>query len=45
METTECGRCGSEGAYFNGLEYECPDCGFKFGAIELEEDFDELDED
>lgn len=23
----ECPNCGSEDAYFNGVCYECPDCG------------------
>lgn len=24
----QCPKCFSEEAYFNGVEYECPDCGY-----------------
>lgn len=27
MVIIECPYCYSENAYFNGVEYECPDCG------------------
>lgn len=26
----ECPNCGSENAYYNGVEYECPDCDYTF---------------
>ena len=32
-DTTICPKCGNEGAYFNGLEYECPECGYTWGGI------------
>ena len=30
--TFECSNCGCEGAYFNGVQYECPDCGREWNA-------------
>jgi|GEM_PF-4778571 len=32
-DTEECPMCGDEGAYFNGVEYECPNCGYTWGNI------------
>lgn len=29
--TTECPVCGCEGAYHNGVYYECPNCDSKWG--------------
>lgn len=31
--TTICPKCGSEDAYWNGLEYECPECGYIWGKL------------
>jgi uncharacterized Zn ribbon protein len=31
--------CGSENAYHNGIEFECPDCDYTWGGIE-EDDTD-----
>lgn len=29
-DTVDCPECGDEGAYFNGMTYECPNCGFEW---------------
>jgi len=31
--TTECPECFNENAYFNGLNYECPDCGYEWDNV------------
>jgi hypothetical protein len=41
-DTTDCPICGNENAYYNGLNYECPDCGYEWGDESDEEDY--LDE-
>lgn len=28
--TTECPKCGLDNAYFDGVEYVCPDCGYSW---------------
>lgn len=32
----ECPFCESENAYFNGLEYECPECGRVWDCEEID---------
>lgn len=32
--TFECPYCGDEGAYFNGICYECPACGMEWESGE-----------
>jgi DNA-directed RNA polymerase subunit RPC12/RpoP len=29
-DTTNCPNCGDQNAYFNGYNYECPDCGYEW---------------
>lgn len=50
--TSECISCTMENAFFNGLQYECPDCdhvwdapGFNPDDVELELDFEDDEED
>lgn len=38
-----CPNCGSENAYHNGVEFECPECDHIWGALD-EDDFDEEDD-
>jgi hypothetical protein len=45
IDTTECPECSNENAYFNGLNYECPDCGCEWGALNDFESDDNLDDD
>ncbi|MDR2193907.1 MAG: hypothetical protein LBP19_05490 [Treponema sp.] len=47
-DTTDCPQCGEEGAYFNGFQYECPECGYEWTEDDddtEEEDSDDDDED
>lgn len=44
----ECIACGMDSAYFNGLQYECPDCDHVWNAAgfdpdDLEDDIDDED--
>ena len=41
---TDCPICGSENAYFNGVEYECPDCGKTWPCSVIPEDDSEEDD-
>ncbi|MCK9293266.1 hypothetical protein M0P25_04280 [archaeon] len=43
MTTVECSNCGQDSAYYNGVCFECPDCGYEWEGSEPEED-DEVDE-
>lgn len=40
---TECPNCLEENAYFNGVEYECPDCDYTWRAID-EADVEEMED-
>lgn len=40
----ECPNCGGENAYCNGLEYECPDCGYVWDCEEIDEAEAEYDD-
>lgn len=45
---TECPKCESENAYFDGVNYVCPDCGYEWeedDVLFLEEDDDDDDDD
>jgi uncharacterized Zn ribbon protein len=46
-DTTDCPNCRNENAYFNGFNYECPDCGYEWDDNDNAEDgdlyFDEQD--
>lgn len=42
---TDCPNCGSENAYHNGVEYECPDCDYVWGGDELDSEEDNEEED
>ena len=37
-----CPSCGGETAYFNGMSYECPECDYKWGVTDEENDDDEI---
>ncbi|MDR2447879.1 MAG: hypothetical protein LBD58_11445 [Treponema sp.] len=43
-DTTICPNCGQEGAYFNGINYECPDCDYEWSDEDESEYEDEWDE-
>lgn len=30
---SDCPKCGSEDAYFNGISWECPNCNYTWGGI------------
>ena len=36
----DCPNCECEDAYHNGVEFECPNCDYTWGALE-ESDFDD----
>ncbi|MDE6556223.1 MAG: hypothetical protein K2K55_04585 [Duncaniella sp.] len=36
---TECPNCGMENAYFDGVEYVCPDCGHTWGCDEVDDEY------
>lgn len=40
----ECPKCGMENAYFNGLQFECPDCNHTWGELS-EDQIEEYEED
>ena len=42
---TECPVCSSEDAYHDGCEYVCPNCDHKWGRIDFEEGFEDIDDD
>jgi len=43
---TDCPYCGSEGAYHNGVEYECPECGATWDdEVELDDDDSDVQSD
>src|SRR5690606_71273 len=47
-DTCTCVNCGYENAYFNGVNYECPDCDFEWdedGNNIFKNDYYEEDED
>lgn len=44
-DTCTCGNCGDDNAYFNGVNYECPDCDFEWDiegrSLSFNNDFEE----
>lgn len=44
MTTVHCDVCGQDNAYYNGVCYECPDCGNEWGENEYEESDDDSEE-
>ncbi|TAG85690.1 MAG: hypothetical protein EAZ20_14455 [Bacteroidetes bacterium] len=44
-DNVECPECLSEGAYFDGLCFVCPNCDYEWGEIEDEDEDDEYYED
>ena len=43
--TTECPNCWNENAYFDGVEYVCPDCGHRWDCDEMDGEYDDYDSD
>lgn len=41
--TSECISCGMDNAFFNGLQYECPDCDHVWDALGFNPDDVELE--
>lgn len=42
---TECPKCESENAYFDGVNYVCPDCNYEWEADNLIIENEDEDED
>jgi len=45
-DTVDCPECGDEGAFFNGVTYECPNCGYEWDddvETEMDDDSNILD--
>lgn len=42
METV-CPNCGEENAFFNGICYECPDCGYEWSDESCPQDEEDND--
>lgn len=43
--TIECPFCGMENAYFDGVEYVCPDCGKSWDCDEIPDEDSDWEED
>lgn len=41
---TECPKCGMENAYFDGVEYVCPDCDHTWGCDLVDDEYDEMND-
>lgn len=37
---TDCPKCGFEDCFFNGVSWECPDCGYEWGSISRKKQLD-----
>lgn len=44
-DTKTCGSCGLDNMFFNGINYECPDCDYEEKPSNLNSDDDLEDDD